>query len=224
VFGYCAENRQIFPNPNSECLFQGVLAVSHTCSPEMLFEAYSFGIFPWPQQEGEVLWFCPDERGVLFFDKLHIPQRLRRSLKSKTWSFTVNQAFDQVIDECAKIPRKHESGTWITSELLDAYKAFHKMGYAHSVECWQEGRLVGGIYGVSVGGVFSGESMFFKETDASKACFLHLIEKLRENGVEWLDIQMVTPITESFGGESISRNDFLKLVAETQKKSISLTF
>ena len=154
---------------------------------------------------------------------MHVPQRLQRTLKQATWTLTTNKAFDRVIEECAKIPRKHEKGTWITTQIIDAYKEFHKMGYAHSVECWDNDELVGGIYGVGVAGAFSGESMFFKKSDASKACFLHLVDLLQEQGAQWLDIQMVTPLAESFGGKEVPRDTFLDLLQETHEKKLSLT-
>ncbi|MEZ4873298.1 MAG: leucyl/phenylalanyl-tRNA--protein transferase [Bdellovibrionales bacterium] len=168
MFGYLADQRKIFPDPKTDCLVEGVIALSHICTPEMLFEAYSFGMFPWPQKEDEVLWFSPDQRGVLFFEHFHVPKRLQRKLAQVNWRVTVNTAFQNVIEECAKIPRKHEAGTWITRQLIDAYIEFHQLGYAHSVECWDGNELIGGIYGVSVGGAFSGESMFLKKVMLQK--------------------------------------------------------
>jgi leucyl/phenylalanyl-tRNA--protein transferase len=194
----------------------GLLCVGGDLRVETLVEAYSNGIFPWPQEGLPLLWFSPARRGVLDFDELHWPKRFLQELKNKSFTITFNQAFGQVIKACATTPRVHEAGTWILPPMEQGYLRFHEAGYAHSVECWKDGQLVGGLYGVYVGGVFSGESMFHHVSGASKRCLYAMTEKLKAAGLKWMDIQMVTPVTESFGGKYISREEFLKRI-ETSK-------
>ncbi|MEK7355315.1 MAG: leucyl/phenylalanyl-tRNA--protein transferase [Bdellovibrionota bacterium] len=200
--------RQIFPDP-ALADDDGLLCVGGDLRVETLVEAYSNGIFPWPQDGAPLLWFSPVRRGVLDFAELHWPRRFLRELKDESYEITFNRAFARVIHECAAIPRTHESGTWILPPIEGAYARFHQAGYAHSVECWRGGELVGGLYGVYVGGVFSGESMFHKESGASKRCLFSLIGKLKSHGLEWMDTQMVTPVLQTFGGKYISRDEFL---------------
>ncbi len=159
----CKKEREIFPDPSLD-FEEGLVAVSKDINPEMLFESYSFGVFPWPHEGYDNLWFCPERRGVLDFKEIHIPRSLNKFLKTNSFKVTCNSEFDSVIEECAKAKRKEQSGTWITDDILNAYKDFHTQGYAHSVECWDNNNLVGGMYGVFVNGYFSGESMFFKKT------------------------------------------------------------
>lgn len=189
----------------------GLLCVGGDLSVDTLLAAYRQGIFPWPQEGYPMLWFCPAQRGVLDFVDLHWPRRFLQDLKKDTgFKVTFNQDFESVIRQCAAVPRSHERGTWILPEMVEAYIQFHKAGYAHSVECWQNGALVGGLYGVYVDGVFSGESMFHRVTNASKRCLFALTEKLKEAGIEWMDIQMVTPILQTFGGKYVSRDEYLE--------------
>jgi leucyl/phenylalanyl-tRNA---protein transferase len=214
-----ADRRILFPDPRSAGR-DGLLCVGGDLGVDTLCAAYSQGIFPWPQEGLPLLWFSPWERGVLDFDELHWPRRFLRELqsaKSASFEITFDQAFDDVIRECAAIPRTHETGTWILPEMERAYSRFHRAGFAHSVECWLEGELVGGLYGVCVKGVFSGESMFHKVDGASKRCLFALIERLRSSGFGWMDIQMVTPVLQTFGGKYIPREEFLSRVAEAQK-------
>ena len=211
-----AERRTTFPDPESG-LDEGVVDLSDDLRIERLLEAYSFGIFPWPHEDLPTIWFCPKDRGVLDFADFHIPKSLEKVHRKKTFHCTFNQRFNEVIEACAKIPRPHQTGTWITPKLVDAYKAFHKAGYAQSVECWLGDRLVGGLYGVYVAGVFSGESMFHWEDNASKICLVELIAALKANGIEWMDIQMVTPVLEGMGGKYISRKDYLARVEKAKR-------
>jgi leucyl/phenylalanyl-tRNA--protein transferase len=207
-----------FPNPRSAGE-DGLLCFGGDLEVATLLQAYGNGIFPWPQEGLPLLWFSPFERGVLDFERLHWSRRFLRSLKAGApegenkgaakFKVTFNQAFSKVIAECALVPRSHETGTWILPDMEEAYVRFHEAGYAHSVECWQNDELVGGLYGVYVDGVFSGESMFYKASDASKRCLFALTAKLQENGVRWMDIQMVTPVLEKIGGHLISRDDYL---------------
>ncbi|HVK60814.1 MAG TPA: leucyl/phenylalanyl-tRNA--protein transferase [Bdellovibrionales bacterium] len=197
----------------------GLLCVGGDLRVETLVDAYSQGIFPWPQEGLPLLWFCPARRGVLDFKDLHWPRRFLQELKNKEYTITFDQAFTDVIRACAETPRRHEAGTWILPPMEAGYRRFHEAGYAHSVECWKNGQLVGGLYGVYVGGVFSGESMFHSVSGASKRCLYALTEKLKASGVEWMDIQMVTPVLETFGGKYISREDYLNRIQTSKKVS-----
>lgn len=200
-----------FPNPEHAGP-DGLLMVGGDLSPESLEEAYTHGIFPWPQEGMPLLWFSPPERGILFFDKVKIPKGTSKSIAKKKFQLTINKDFTQVIKNCARIPRNNETGTWILPEMIDAYVELYKKGQALSVEAWFEGKLVGGLYGVLFKGVFSGESMFFKESEASKVCLVYLIDELKKQGHSWIDIQMVTPVLEQFGGEYIPRKEYLNLL------------
>jgi leucyl/phenylalanyl-tRNA---protein transferase len=199
-----------FPDP-SMAGPDGVVMVGGELNRDTLFEAYSRGIFPWPHDGMPLLWFSPARRGVLDFAKLHVPRSLVKFRKRCLWKFTKDQAFKQVMEGCAQAERPDEKGTWITPAMIAAYVDFHKAGLAHSVECWDEsGALIGGFYGVEVGGVFSGESMFYLKPNASKLCWLWLIEDLKSRGQTWMDIQMVTPHSRAWGGKYIARAEYLK--------------
>ena len=202
-------SRMRFPDPRS-AQPDGLLCFGGELDEQTLLEAYSRGIFPWPQAGLPLLWFSPPQRGLLEFGRLHWSRRFLRALKEPNYEISFNRAFAKVIAECATVPRSHETGTWILPEMQKAYTRFHEAGYAHSVECWKSGLLVGGLYGVYVGGVFSGESMFFKESDASKRCLFFLTKRLGESGLTWMDIQMVTPVLERLGGYYVSREEFLQ--------------
>jgi leucyl/phenylalanyl-tRNA--protein transferase len=206
-----------FPDPKlaSE---EGIVAIGGKMTLENLLEAYSQGIFPWPHQAYPLLWFCPHERGIINFAKLHIPRSLKKLLKKSQWQVTWDKAFLSVIQSCAASPRPGQPGTWITEELTHCYQVFHKAGYAHSLEVWEGEELIGGIYGVFVKNVFSAESMFYKKTNASKFALCKLVEKLKSVGLEWMDVQMLTSITENFGGEYISQEDFLAKLKKAQEK------
>ncbi len=215
---FYALKRRFFPDPSAPTM-DGIVAMGDELGVDTLFEAYSFGIFPWPHPEMLCLWFCTDERGIIDFEELHISRSLQKFMRKTDFHVTFNQAFSQVMGECAKVPRPDQPGTWITPPMLRAYKEFHERGYAHSVECWQGDELVGGLYGVYIAGVFSGESMFFKKSNASKFCLLKLIEKLKENDLNWMDIQMVTPVTASLGGKYISKSLYLARVEKSKMKA-----
>lgn len=193
--------------------------------PESLRLAYRQGIFPWPMETpgGKPLpltWFSPNPRAILDFSELHIPRSLERARKRCTWRFTQNQAFEAVIRACARTPRPGQKGTWINSEMLQAYVRFHHEGCAHSVEVWEGETLVGGIYGVDVDGAFAGESMFHLQPNASKLALLHLVDLLRQCGREWMDIQMMTPHLESLGAREISRDEFLEKLARAHARGL----
>jgi leucyl/phenylalanyl-tRNA--protein transferase len=198
--------------------------------PDSLLLAYRQGIFPWPIEGAPALtWFSPLERGILDFGELHLPRSLRKFAAKTPYRFTFDQAFDQVIDACQAAFRPGQPGTWITQELRDAYVEFHREGHAHSVEAWlpteqegspanSNGELVGGLYGVYLDGVFAGESMFFKKPNASKLALLHLIDRLRSNGIEWMDIQVQTPHMQALGGKLIPRDEFLERLQRTHAR------
>ena len=200
----------VFPDPH-DASEDGLLAVGGDLKVATLVDAYSRGIFPWPQEGLPLLWFSPSRRGILDFADVHWPKRFLQEMRAKSLRVTFNQAFARVIHECASVPRSHEAGTWILPPIEGAYRRFHEAGYAHSVECWgTDGSLIGGLYGVFVKGVFAGESMFHHESGASKRCLYALVMKLRELGLSWMDTQMVTPVLETFGGKYISRDEFLE--------------
>lgn len=198
----------------------GIVALGGPLTTTNLLRAYCSGIFPWPFNEQILPWCCPEERGILDFNELHIPRRLART--KHQFHFTIDRAFSQVITHCATVQRKHESGTWITRQMHRAYCELHERGHAHSVEVWEGTELVGGLYGVDACGSFSGESMFSLRSNASKFALLFLIEHLKERGLDWIDIQMVTPHMEALGAKAISREDFLERLAATQKRKLVL--
>ena len=195
----------------------GIVALGGPLTATNLLRAYCSGIFPWPVNEDIIPWCCPEERGILEFNELHIPRRLARTRKQSTFHFTIDRSFPQVITHCATVQREHESGTWITEQMIDAYCELHRQGHAHSVEVWEGTDLVGGLYGVDACGSFSGESMFSLQSNASKLALLFLIEHLKERGLDWIDIQMVTPHLEALGAKTISRADYLERLTATQK-------
>lgn len=197
---------------------EDLVAVGGKLDVGTLLAAYSKGIFPWPQEGAPLLWFFPEQRGVLDFTELHIPESLYKFIKKNSYrfQFTVNDAFPKVIEACQLQKRKDQPGTWIIPELKRAYIEFHYAGYAHSIECWEDGSLVGGVYGVFVNGVFSGESMFHKTTNASKMSLIYLVDWLKQQGISWMDTQMVTPLLASFGGKYISDREYFDRLPETK--------
>jgi leucyl/phenylalanyl-tRNA---protein transferase len=208
-----------FPDPRNGS-YEGIVAVGGDLHPESLLLAYRSGIFPWPIDGLPLTWSCPDERAILRFSDLHIPRSLGQSRRRTALRFTIDAAFPAVINACAAVKRPDQPGTWITHGMIDAYIAFHRLGYAHSVEAWNGEELAGGLYGVEVDGVFAGESMFHRETNASKLALLHLIDHLRARGVEWIDTQTMTPHFEALGAVLIPRNQFLDLLAETRARGL----
>ena len=184
-------------------------------TPEWLSAAYRRGVFPWPIETefGPVLaWFSPDPRAILELDALHISHRLHRRLRSGRFRVSFNEAFADVVAGCAA-PRNYEDGTWITVELAAAYQRFHELGMAHSVEVWQDERLVGGVYGVALGGFFSGESMFHRTRDASKIALVALVEHLRRREFRLFDIQQTTPHMASLGATEVPRRVYVRRLA-----------
>lgn len=191
----------------------GLLAIGGDLSKERLLLAYRNGIFPW--YEGRhILWWSPDPRFVLFPDELKVSKSMRQLIRRDTFVFTVNRAFGEVIANCKTIARRGQDGTWITEEVKDAYGRLHKEGYVHSAEAWLNGELVGGLYGVRLGKVFFGESMFSKYSNASKYAFIRYVEQLRSEGVELIDCQVYTEHLESLGARMITRSDFILRIGQ----------
>ena len=190
----------------------GLLAVGGDLSTERLLMAYRSGIFPW--YEGEhILWWCPDPRFILFPDELKVSKSMKVLLKRQAFEFTINRAFTEVINSCKTIPRKEQDGTWITDDVKKAYTRLHQLGFAHSAEVWQNGLLVGGLYGVRLGRIFFGESMFSKTSNASKYAFISYIEHLKTEGVQLVDCQVYTEHLESLGAKMIPRQIFMQELA-----------
>jgi leucyl/phenylalanyl-tRNA--protein transferase len=184
--------------------------------------AYRQGIFPWPVEGLPLLWFSPAERGVLIFQELHRPRSLRRAHRLSRLQFTLDRAFGQVIRACADRPRPGQEGTWITPGIIAAYLRLHRIGIAHSVEAWDGERLVAGLYGVEIDGAFAAESMFYLEPNASKLTLLFFIEHLRSAGLDWLDIQVLTPHMERLGARTIPRDAFLVRLQATRQRGLQL--
>lgn len=206
--------RVVFP-PVDSATEDGLVAVGGDLETDTLIEAYKNGIFPWPiSLDFPLAWFSPNPRGVLDFQDLHLSRSFMKFLKKHCFQVTFNQAFDEVIRECARAYRKNQPGTWITPDIIKGYEKLFKAGLAYSVEVWNKDKLVGGLYGVSMGNFFSGESMFSKETNASKFGLLSLIHHLQGKGIKWLDTQMVTPVVEQFGGKYIAREEFVERLKE----------
>jgi leucyl/phenylalanyl-tRNA--protein transferase len=199
----------IFPPPHYADP-SGLLAVGGDLSSARLLEAYRQGIFPWYSDDQPILWWSPDPRLVLDLKEFHVSRSLRRTMRKGIFRVTVDRAFEEVIAACAAVPRPGQDGTWITPEMQEAYINLHELGYAHSVETWFDGKLVGGIYGVSLGKAFFGESMFHRKTDASKVAIASLVDKLKSWHFHFLDGQMTTGHMISLGAKEISRRLFLK--------------
>lgn len=187
----------------------GLLAIGGDLSVERLVAAYRSGIFPWYSDDQPILWWSPNPRSVLLIDNLHIPKSLKKTIRKKQFSITMDHAFKRVIDACSQ-PRKDHAGTWITEEMQQAYVRLHQAGYAHSVECWHQDELVGGLYGIALGKVFFGESMFSRMTDASKVAFVRLVQQLQLWGFVMVDCQIQSEHLDRFGASSISRNSFIE--------------
>ena len=201
-----------FPPP--EHADGGLLAVGGDLSAARLLLAYRNGIFPWFDEDEPILWWSPDPRMVFFPEAWKPSRRLERTLRSGRYRVTSDTAFDRVIRACAQTPRRHESGTWILPQMIDAYTELHREGYAHSFECWEGEELVGGLYGVSLGACFFGESMFHRRTDASKTAFAALVECCRAWGFRLIDGQLPNPHLEKLGGITLARGEFLRLLRE----------
>ncbi|HLY69482.1 MAG TPA: leucyl/phenylalanyl-tRNA--protein transferase [Puia sp.] len=209
---FALNNELIFP-PVHLAEPDGLLAFGGDLSAERLLLAYHSGIFPW--YEGEhILWWCPDPRFVLFSDELKVSKSMKRLINKNAFAFTINKAFPEVIKNCKSIARKGQESTWITDEIKMAYTNLHILGYAHSAETWFEGELVGGLYGIRLGKVFFGESMFSKMPNASKFAFIKYVFTLRLAGIKIIDCQVYTEHLASFGARMIKREAFIEFLKE----------
>ena len=204
------DGRLRFPNPRLADA-EGLVAIGGDLSMPRLLLAYRSGIFPWTADP--VTWWSPDPRAIFELDRFHVSRSLRKVIRRGMFQTTVDRAFGEVMEGCAA-PARGRRSTWISSEFIEAYTQLHREGYAHSVECWEGERLVGGIYGVAIGGFFAGESMFHRVNDASKVALYYLIEHLRQHSFSLFDIQVLTPITTQLGGSTIPREQYLKRLAE----------
>jgi leucyl/phenylalanyl-tRNA--protein transferase len=191
----------------------GLLAAGGDLSPERLLRAYRLGIFPWYSEGEPILWWSPDPRMVLFPADLKVARSLAKTLRKPGYEVRADTAFEAVIDACSE-PRPRQRGTWITVEMKQAYVRLHRLGIAHSVETWRDGELIGGLYGVAIGRVFFGESMFSRASDASKIALVALVQQLRQWQFGLIDCQMNTPLLSSFGAREIPRAQFTRLLAE----------
>lgn len=204
---YRLDHRLVFPP--AEHAEDGLLAVGGDLRPERLLLAYSQGVFPWYSEGEPILWHSPDPRMVLPTAALRVPRSLRKTIRRRPYALSLDRRFEQVIAACASVPRPGQDGTWITREMRRAYRQLHRLGVAHSVEAWQEQELVGGVYGVCLGGVFFGESMFTEAPDASKVAFAALCEQLRRWQIRLVDCQVYTDHLARFGAEEWSRERYL---------------
>jgi leucyl/phenylalanyl-tRNA--protein transferase len=202
------DERILFPNPEL-AEEDGLLAVGGDLSTGRLLQAYANGIFPWYSEDEPILWFSPHERFVLFPERLSISKSMRKVLRSGVFTVTTNQCFNDVVEACSSSPREGQDGTWITADMKAAYAELHRQGYAHSVEIWQQGQLVGGLYGVKVGEVFCGESMFSRVSNASKTALIWLCQTGKYNLV---DCQVYTEHLESMGAMMISREEYISIL------------
>ena len=203
-------NRLRFPDPRAAVrggVYDGLVAIGGDLSAERLLLAYRSGIFPWT--DDPITWWSPDPRGIFELDRLHISESLARVIRKGVFQVPLDRAFRQVMEGCAA-PAPGRESTWISPAFIDAYTVLHELGHAHSLECWQGNELVGGIYGVAIGGLFAGESMFHRVGNASKVALHHLAEHLRRSGYVLLDVQLVTSITRQLGAVTIPRQEYLR--------------
>ncbi len=210
-----------FPDPRTASP-EGIVAIGGDLQPESLRAAYRQGIFPWPVEKLPLLWFCPAERAVLDLDAVHLPRSLCRARAQSTLGFTIDGAFPAVIRACAETPRPGQHGTWITPEVVAAYCRLHELGMAHSVEAWRGPALVGGVYGVEIDGAFAAESMFYREPNASKLALLHLVDHVRRQGLDWIDVQTLTPHMARLGARLMPREAFLERLQQTRARGLRL--
>ena len=199
----------IFP-PAQHANEQGIVAIGGRLDTETLVTAYQSGIFPWPiSRDYPLTWFSPNPRGIIDFTDFHIPRSVKKFIKNCDYQVHFNRNFETVLRKCANTKRTFQTETWISEEIIRGYIELFNQKLAYSVEVYQQDNLVGGLYGVCMGEIITGESMFFHVSNASKVALVRLIEELKKSGITWIDTQMVTPVIASFGGKDISRNDFL---------------
>ena len=201
------------PFPPLECALtepNGLIAIGGNLSATRLLSAYKQGIFPWYNKGEPIMWWSPNPRMVLFPDELKISNSLKKTLKKNLFEVRFNTAFKEVMTACSQSPRDGQGGTWISPEMINAYTELHKLGHAICMESWLNNKLVGGCYGVIIGNMFYGESMFHTQSDASKVAFVHLVQHLQNQGFGMIDCQMKTPLLASFGGREIKRDNFVQ--------------
>ncbi len=206
-----------FPHPvHAES--NGLLAVGGDLSAERLLTAYKSGIFPWFSEGDPILWFSPDPRLVLFLDELSVTKKLLKIIRQSEFEVKFDNSFINVVERCAGASRRGQDGTWITDDMIEAYGELHSRGYAHSVETYQDGSLVGGLYGVSLGGAFFGESMFFDKSNASKAALYYLVQRLKLWNFDFIDSQVPNDHMKSMGGKEVDRESFLNMLEKSLEK------
>jgi leucyl/phenylalanyl-tRNA--protein transferase len=203
----------VFP-PVEMASTEGILAFGGDLQPQRLMLAYQSGIFPWYNEGEPIIWYSPDMRMVLFPEELYISKSMRRLMAKNEFILTWNKAFEQVIDQCQKSPRKDQLGTWITEEMKQAYIKLHKLGFAKSIEVWRQDELIGGLYGIDLGHVFCGESMFSKVSNTSKLAFIHLVQELQKKDYKLIDCQVYNEHLESLGAREIPRQEFMGFLSE----------
>lgn len=206
-----------FPNPLQAC-DEGLLAYGGDLSANRIMKGYSLGIFPWFKKNDPILWWSPNPRFVLNLDDFKVSKSLNKTIKKGIFEVKFNTNFEAVIKNCSNAKRVDQEGSWITDEMIEAYKELHSLGYAHSFESYFEDQLVGGGYGVVIGDIFCGESMFTKKSDASKVAFVSLVKRLKKNGFSLIDSQIYTELFASFGAKEIPRDEYLFLVKEALSK------
>lgn len=209
------KNSYIFPDPNY-ANDKGIIAYGGDLNPNRIMTAYLNGIFPWYNESDPILWWSPNPRCILQLDELKISKSLKKTINKNIFEIKFDTNFRNVMIECKKIREGiDKKGTWISNEIIDAYTKLHEIGFAHSFEAYYEGELVGGGYGINIGNIFCGESMFAKRTDASKVAFFHLVQRLKENGFKMIDCQIPSNHLQSLGAKTITRKEFLNLVKES---------
>ena len=212
---YALSDEVVFPPVDQA--EEGLLAVGGDLRPERLLQAYAEGIFPWPHEGFPLLWFSPDPRFVLRAEELHVGRSLRKVLRSGRFTVRMDTAFDRVIRACARARDTRGSGTWITADMIEAYMELHRLGFAHSVEAWRNGSLAGGLYGVCVGGCFTGESMFALQSDASKVAFVWLVGQCRRWRIDLIDCQTESEHMRRFGAQPMPRSEFVRALEHSNR-------
>lgn len=216
---FLLNNRIEFPPPRLASEI-GLLAIGGDLSRKRLLLAYRMGIFPWFSEREPIMWWSPDPRLVLYPEEIKVSKSLQKIMKKEIFRITIDSAFDQVINACAEIRRKNNEGTWIVNDMIEAYCRLHESGFAHSVEAWRHDKLVGGLYGVSLGGCFFGESMFTRISNASKVAFVKLVEHLKTLSFDLIDCQLTTTHLKQFGAREIPRSQFLAQLEKSLKGTV----
>ena len=203
---------------NEDDTFDGLVAIGGDLSPRRVLRAYASGIFPWFSKDDPILWWSPNPRLILKLEDFHLSKNLKRTLNKKKFAVHIDRDFDAIITECAHIKRAGQEDTWILPEMIAVYRRLFDMGYVHCVGAYLDGVLVGGLYGVALGGMFCGESMFAKESDASKVAFAHLVDFLKRNDFDFIDCQTPSNHLKSLGAKEIIRSEFVELLHQTLEK------